>query len=280
MVAALFFVAANGLAQTKAGVSFDQTITSVNTSAGRYDSSTNVLHTLSTGGNIRIEMSNTNMFARMGRLSPGAHGVILVRQGGAETVLLNPDTKEYLSIKPLDMMAGVKKMLEGMGGSITFDTSATHVSLDSVGPGPTIDGHPTVHYTLKAAVKMTIAMMGDAMTNEEASTTDIYSATDMSDFRDVANGWSQFMDATRSMGIGGELFAKMKETQSRIRGFPLRAIKHSTRSQRGQSQTVTETIESRNIKRVSLPDSLFAIPAGYKPITMPVFPGAGRENAP
>lgn len=279
-VAALF-LSVPAAAQAPNGVSFDQTITSVNTTSGHVDTTSNVIHALAAGTNMRIETSNNTLYPQMGPFNPGPHAVLLVRDGGAETVFINPDSKEYLSIKPLDMMTGFKKMLQGMGGSMTFDSTGTRMSMDSVGAGPTIDGHSTIHYTLRAAVKVTIAVMGETMSNENVSVTEIYSAPDMAEFREATNGMmNQFVEVARSMGMSGAMFDKMKADQSKLRGFPLRLVKQSTMTQRGVTRTSTETIESRNAKRVPAPDSLFAIPAGYKSIAMPVAPGAASENAP
>ena len=279
-VAAALLLSTPAVAQTRSGVAFDQTITTVKTTPGNYDSTTNVIHAIAAGNNMRFEMTNNTLYPNIGPFSPGPHAVLLVRDGGSETVFINPDSKEYLAVKPFEMIAGFKKMLEGMGGSMTFDSSATRISVDSVGPGPTIDGHRTMHYALKTAVKSTLTMMGQTVAGENASVTDIYTAPDMADFRDATNGMmGQFVAAVRSMGIGGAMFDKMKENQSKIHGFPLRMVKHATVTQRGQTRVSTETIESRNAKRVNAPDSLFAIPAGYKPITMPAFPAAGA-NAP
>jgi hypothetical protein len=266
-------------AQSRMGVSFDQTIVSVKSTAGNYDSTTNVIHAIDAGTNMRIETTNNTLYPAMGTFSPGPHAVMLMRNGGAETVFINPDSKEYLTIKPLDMMAGVKKMLEGMGGSMTFDSGATRFTVDSVGPGPTIDGHHTVHYVMNTALKSTISMMGQTMATEDASVMDIYTAPDMSDFRDATEGiMSQFADAVRSMGMGNGAFDKMKENRQKVRGFPLRIVQHGTTTQRGQTRTHTETIESRNAKRVSVPDSLFAIPAGYKSVAAPSFPAAAGNE--
>jgi hypothetical protein len=266
-------------AQAPNGVAFDQTITSVKSTAGHVDTTSNVVHAIAAGGNMRIETSNNTLYPSIGPFSPGANAVLLVRNGGAETVFLNPDTKEYLAIKPVEMMAGFRKMLEGMGGSMKFDTSGMRMTIDSVGPGPTIDGHKTVHYTLHAALKMTISMMGDAMSNEDASVTEIYAAPDMAEFREATDGMmNQFVEVARSMGMVGPMFDKMKADQSKVRGFPLRVVKQSTQTQRGQTHLSSEIIESRNAKRVPAPDSLFAVPPGYKAVAMPVMPGAGTQN--
>jgi len=262
-------------AQTRSGVSFEQTITSVKSTPGSYDSTTNFLHAIVAGHDMRIETSNNTLYPAMGRFSPGSHAVVLMRDGGTEAVFINPDAKEYLAIRPLEMVDGFKKMLEGMGGSMTFDTSASRFTVDSVGAGPMIDGHQTVHYVMNTASKNTISMMGQTIVTEGASVMDVYAAPDMVDFRDATDGiMSQFADAVRSMGMGGAMFDRMKESQRKVHGFPLRMVQKGTMTQRGQTRTHTETIESRNAKRVSVPDSLFAIPAGYKSIAAPSFPAA------
>ena len=279
LCAAVMLSSASATAQTQSGVSFDQTITSVKSMAGSVDTTSNVVHALAARGNMRIETTNNTLYPQMGPFSPGPHAVLLVRNGGSETIFMNPDTKEYLTIKPLEMMAGFRKMLEGMGGSMKFDTSATRMTIDSVGPGPTIDGHQTVHYTLRAALKLTISMMGDTIANGDVSVTEIYAAPDMADFRDATDGMmNQFVEVARSMGMVGPMFDKMEADQKKVRGFPLRIVKQSTQTQRGQTHTSSEIIESRNAKRVPAPDSLFAVPAGYKSIAMPVMPGAAAQN--
>jgi hypothetical protein len=60
-----------------------------------------------------------------------------------------------------------------------------------------------------------------------------------------------------------------------MRGFAVRTVKHSTMSANGTTRTAVETTEATNIKRVSVPDSLFAIPGDYKPVRFPGMPGTG-----
>ncbi|HST08000.1 MAG TPA: hypothetical protein VLJ83_07490, partial [Gemmatimonadaceae bacterium] len=99
-------------AQAPSGVAFDQTITAVTTTAGHVDTTSNLLHALAAGGKMRIETTNNTMYPKMGPFNPGPHAILLVRDGG-EMAFLNPDSKEYFSIKPAEMIAGFKKMLEG-----------------------------------------------------------------------------------------------------------------------------------------------------------------------
>ena len=262
-------------AQSKPGVSFDQTMVTVTSSRGRTDTATTVLHTTSAAGNGRIDVEKgnfPNMGPNMGPFSTGPHAVMIMHDGGSEIFFLNPDQKQYLSIKPIAMMEGMQKMLEGMGGSMSFDTAGAQPSLDSVGPGPSIDGHPTVTYRLRTAMRMTMSMMGQRHVVDTQSSSEIQAATDLGDFGNVA-GMNRFAEVTQAMGFPKTYFENLAATRRRIHGFPLRAVTHTMITAEGMTRTVDQTIESRNMKRLPVPDSLFVVPADYKPITMPGMAG-------
>ena len=263
-----FLFGAPAIAQSKPGVSFDQTMVTVTEARGRTDTATLVLRTTSAGGDGRIDMEKGS-FPNMGPFSPGPHGVVIMRDGGSEMLFLNPDQKQYLSIKPIAMMEGMQKMLEGMGGSMTFDTAGTQLSLDSVGPGPSIEGHPTLTYRLRTAMKMTMSMMGQSHVVDNKSSQEIQAATDLGDFGDVAS-MNRFAELTQAMGFPKGYYEHLAATRRRIRGFPLRAVTHTTTSADGVTRTIDQTIETRNVKRLPVPDSLFATPAEYKPVRMPI----------
>jgi hypothetical protein len=265
-----FLCATPVIAQSKPGVSFDQTMvtTTITSSQGRTETATTVLRTTSAGGDGRIDLVQGS-FPNMGPFSAGAHAVMIMRDGGTEMFFLNPDQKQYLSIKPLAMMEGMQKMLEGMGGSMSFDTAGTQLSLDSVGPGPSIDGHPTLTYRLRTATKMTMSMMGQSHVVDNQSSQEIQAATDLGDFAEVAS-MNRFAELTQAMGFPKSYFEKLAATRRRIRGFPLHGVTHTTTSADGVTRTIDQTIETRNVKRLAVPDSLFSIPADYKPVTVPM----------
>jgi hypothetical protein len=247
-----FLCAAPVIAQSKPGVSFDQTMVSVTFGKGPIDTATTVMHTTSASGNGRIDVEKGSF--------PN------------EMLFLNPDEKQYFSIKPIAMMEGMQKMLESMGGSMTIDTSVSRVKLDSVGRGPDIDGHPTLTYRLTMVMRMTMSMMGQSHVADSQSTEEIQAATDLGDFADVAS-MNRFAELTQAMRFNKGYFENLSITRRRIRGFPLRMVTHSTTSADGMTRTVIQTIDTRNVKRLAVPDSLFVVPADYKPATMPAMPG-------
>ena len=264
-------IARTSTAQSKPGVSFDQTMVNVTTAGGRTDTATTVMHTISVSGDTRIDLEKGS-FPRMGPFSAGPHAVMIMRDGGQEIIFLNPDEKQYVSIKPVALMEGMQKMLEGMGASMTMDTSGTLVTLDSLGPGPAIDGHPTLTYRLTTAMRMTMSMMGERRVVDNQSTQELQVATDLGDLAYVAS-MNRFAEITQAMGFPKAAFENLAATRRRMHGFPLRAAAHITSSANGMTRTVVQTIETRNVKRLPVPDSLFAIPADYKPVTMPGMQG-------
>jgi hypothetical protein len=266
-----FLSAAPAIAQSKPGVSFDQTMVSVTFSKGPIDTATTVMHTTSASGDGRIDVEKGSL-PNIGPFSSGPHAVMIMRDGGSEILFLNPDEKQYFSIKPIAMMEGMQKMLESVGGSMTVDTSVSRVKLDSVGPGPVIDGHPTLTYRLTLVMRMTMSMMGQSHVVDNQSSQEIQAATDLGDFAEVAS-MNRFAELTQAMGFPKGYFEKLAATRRRIRGFPLRAVTHTTTSTDGMTRTVFQTIDTRNVKRLAVPDSLFVVPADYKPITLPAMPG-------
>lgn len=266
------FVAATATAQSRPGISLDQTMLSVTTARGRTDTATTVMHSTSAGGDARIELEKGS-FPTMARFSSGPHAVMIMRDGGKELFFLNPDEKQYVSFKPFEMMEGAQKMLEGMGGSMVVDTSVSRVKLDSIGPGPVIDGHPTLTYRLTSVMRMTMTMMGQRNDVDTQSTQELQVATDLGELGDVG-GMNRFAEIMQSMGFPKGSFDSLVTKRRKIPGLPLRAIIHTTISAGGTSRTSDQTIDTRNVKRLPVPASLFVVPADYKSVAMPAMPGA------
>jgi hypothetical protein len=271
----MLLLAATAVAQSRPGASFDQTMSTVSSFNGRSDSATSEMHVVGAGGDSRIEVQSGKPVPNIGEFSPGTHAVIIMRDQGKQMVFLSPDQKQYLSFNASEMLERTQKMIESMGGSMTVDTSVTRISLDSLGPGPVIEGHPTLTYRLTSAVRMTMSMMGELNVVDIRSTQEIQSATDLGDFSDLSFNENPFAGLPQSMGFAKGYFEKLTAKNRKLRGFPLRSVTHSTATANGTTRMAVETIESRNIKRLLVPDSMFAIPGDYKAIPFPTMPGTG-----
>jgi hypothetical protein len=265
--------AATAAAQSRPGIAFDQTMHGISTVADRTDSVTSVMHTTAAGGDARIDMDSGKGVPVMGAFSPGSHPVMIMRDGGKEMLILNPEAKQYISIKMFEMMDATQKMIESMGGSMTVDTSVTRISLDSIGPGSAIDGHPTLTYRLTAVIRMTMSMMGNVNVVENQSIQEIQTATDLGGLTALAPGFNRFGEVTRSMGLPKAFLDKLLAARQKMGGFALRTVNHTTVTANGRTRTGVETVETRNLRRLTVPDSLFAVPSDYKSVGLPGVPG-------
>lgn len=263
--------AATSAAQSHPGLAFDETIHESKAVNPTGDTSSAVLHFLASRGNLRIDVEGEMPGA--GRLPIGnGHSVMLLTDSGTTITFVNVDAKQYISIKPNAMMEGMKKMMEAMGGQVIIDTAGTKLDLDSLGPGPSIDGHPILRYRLTTALRMTIVMMGNTTTTEQRSVDEIQAAADLTDLGDLTSSVNRLADIGQTMGLAAEFMERAKALQRRIRGFPLRVTKVQTVTTEGRTRTSNQDIKVSNIKRVDVPESAFAIPAGYAPIAMPKLP--------
>jgi hypothetical protein len=268
----LFVLSGAAPAQSRPGLAFDQVI---HTLAGG-DSSTSVVHLAATGADIRMEFEKGSAVGPFARLPMGDHAIIILRNGGTEMITLNPDKKQYFSVKPIEMMDGARKMMASMGGSMTFDTSASSMHQDSLGPGPVIDGHPTLLYRTTVRLKMNSSMMGHQNTIDTQAISDFAMASDLGDFADVLTA-NPFSGMSESMGLTKGFFEKAVPVEHRMHGFPLHVVQQSIQTSNGVTRTTTTTIATKNVRRVPVPDSAFAIPADYKFISLP-FASSGGIN--
>ena len=262
--------------QSYPGLSFDQTIHASRGPNGVGDTSVAVLHFLTSRGNIRVSVDGEL------RGSPGIpvgqrHAVILLTDSGNTVSFLNEDQKQYISLNPIAAMQSMRKKLEAMGGQIIIDTAATRLALDSLGPGPTVEGHPTLHYRLTTALGVSVVMRGTASGFEDESVQDILVAADLTGLEDLYGATLRLLDMGQTLGLAPEFMERTKALQKRMTGLPLRVTKVRKLSTNGRAaRTATEDIAVSNIKRLQVPASAFAIPAGYTRLATPTMPGVNQ----
>ncbi len=257
-------------AQSQPGLTFD-----LHTRTGREgDTTTNVVHMKATANALRMEFEKPPAGGQYRNLPVGDHGVVIIRASGAELIMLDPDKKQYMSIKPLEMMSGARQMMESMGGSMTFDTSASRVQVDSLGPGPTIDGHSTTRYRLAVHTKIRVAMMGQEQTVESQMVSQSDNAVDLPSLATMIGPSAGVRDMLQSMaqtvGVPKDFMDQATNAAKRVKGFPLHTERQTTATTPNGTRTSSETSDTKNVRRASIADSEFAVPADYKLMPFPL----------
>lgn len=261
---------ASARAQTHPGVTFDQTIRATRPVTSD-DTTPALLHFAVSNGNMRVDIQGRMPGTQ--RIAPGNRSVMLVTDSGAKLTMLNLEQKQYITINTVEMLEGVTKMMKAMGGTISIDSTGTTAKLDSLGPGPVVDGHPTLRYRITTAMRMSMSMMGESGNFEQQAVEDIQAATDLGDLADVATSLNRLSGVGQSMGLAPGFMERLAAIRLKVRGFPLRVTKVQTVKVNGQTRSTSEDMVTSNVKRVPVPDSLFAIPPGYTPVSGPKPPG-------
>src|SRR5258706_1849323 len=140
-------------------------------------------HAVVSKGKIRMDVSGSARALAMPG-NPGSDVTIIMLDSGKTVIYVNPKTKQYMQINPMEMMDRMQKMMEGMGATMKFDFTGDP-KVENLGAGPEILGHKTKHYRMTTAMKMTMSAMGESQTIETSSVTDEYLATDIKHSTDL-----------------------------------------------------------------------------------------------
>ena len=238
------------------------------------DTATNVVHMKATENSLRMEFEKRPVGGQFRGLPLGDHSVVIIKAAGAELIMLDPDKKQYISIRPIEMMEGARKMMESMGGSMAFDSTSSSFQVDSLGPGPTIDGRSTLRYRVTARVKLRLAMMGQEQTVENQMVSESLNAVDLAEFANTMGPASGVRDMIQSMaqtvGVPKTFLDQAASAGRKMRGFPLHSERQTTMTTPSGTRSHSETTDTKNIRRASIPDSAFAVPADYKQMPLPL----------
>ena len=261
--------------QSYPGLAFDQTVHQARDLNTSNDTVSAVLHFTTSRGNIRVDIEG-HMPTAGNFLSGGGHSIMLLTDSGTKLTFISDERKQYVSINPVATMEAMRKMLEATGAQIIVDSSGTDISLDSLGPGPRIDGHPTLRYRLTSSLRVSVVMRGTASGFEQHSVEDILVGADFTDLADVTQSLTRLLDMGQAMGLAPAFMERAKAMQGRIHGLPLRVTKVLTVKTNGVTRTGSQDIVVSNVRRIQVPASTFAIPAGYSQLTTPMSPGVNQ----
>lgn len=229
-------------------------------------------HAVASKGKIRMDVSGSARSLAM----PGSGGgdvTIIMLDSGKTVIYVNPKTKQYMQIKPMEMMDRMQKMMEGMGATMKFDFTG-EPKVENLGAGPDILGHKTRHYRMTTNMKMTMNAMGESQTIETNSVVDEYLAPDIKNATDLFSGMSNGMSGMMG-GSNKEYLEKVKQLKAKLPdAMELRAETQSTITMAQGTQNMKNVREVTGIKKTRATPDQFAIPAGYTKIEMPMGPGA------
>ncbi len=249
-----------------AGMTFTSTIHTEGTARGA-DMSDMTMHVQVSGDKARGDVENSK--------SPffGEGGYEVTRDGGATILFVNPKEKTYFDATA--MLRGAAGAMGAMGGMVKMDVTDLKVEKLLEEDGGTVAGVPTTHYRFKTSYTMSMKVAFINNTSHIETVEDKWTTTAVTE---AGFGLTQ----ARAMKLGIPAFDKLIAAEmDKMKGFPIKVVSTTTTETKGKIDKRTMTREVTELKTgVSVPDSVFTVPAGYEEKSpMPVgFPGAGGRN--
>ncbi len=240
------------------------------TTSGMPDTGVIQGHAIGSSDKLRMDLTMKGPGAQVSPLGgPGGEVSMILSDSGKTVTYLDSKANHYLRVRPAEMLAQAQQT----GVKMAF--SGTEATVDNLGAGPVILGHPTSHYRIGTGMTMTISAMGQEQTVKISSTSDYYYANDI---RGVINPFASLSggDMAAMFGSSSKEFAdKMKAMQAKLpNGTPLRASSSSTMISQGQTRVTNTQAEVTSVQWVDANPKVFEIPSAFTPVTLPGMAGS------
>ena len=231
---------------------------------GQPDTGIIIGHAIGSSDKIRMDLTMKGTGSQVTPLATDGVMTMIVSDTGKTVTYLDTKNSHYIRMRPAEMFAQMQQM------GAKMDLSNTKATVDSLGTGPVILGHPTSHYRIGTGMTMNINAMGQQQTVAIASTSDYYYATDIKgEINPFANLSGADM-ASAFTGTSKEFADKLKAAQAKLpKATPLKATSSATMTVSGQTRVTNTDAVVTAIKWVDADPKAFEVPASYTPLQMP-----------
>ncbi len=273
IAAAIPFVFAAAATPLADGMTYEFVMKSQSTQTGNKETITMRGRGTYAGDDAKLEILEASANAGGPDMFGSKGSYFIVKDGGKEMLLVDPEKKQYMKWDMASMLAGMGKMLNAVGGLVKMQMSDVKIDAHDLGPGETVQGYPTRHIRMVQNYTMTASVFGRTNKNRSETTMDFYFAPSLK----IANPFvsnSQQMAAMSQFDMfnNPDYKTQMAAANAKLpkNGVPLKTVTTSvTTDEKGKQQTTVSTMEMLNFKAASVPASTFAVPASYAMIEMP-----------
>jgi hypothetical protein len=224
-------------------------------------------HAALQGDKARIDIDDAG---QLGNRLKGAYFLSL--SGGKQMVWVVPSKKQYYTFNEMGMKAlATTPEINGTNSPINIAASNVHIDVKNLGPGPTLEGHPTVHYRMTQSMDLTTKVLSYSRTSHHEITIDYACAPDLEKFvNPFLNGGESPMGGMQI--LGDEYATKVNAAKQKMAnsGAPLRMVTTTTTGTTpGNTTKAVSIMNVTNLKQTTVSDSLFVIPADYTQFKRP-----------
>ncbi|MGC8915797.1 MAG: DUF4412 domain-containing protein [Thermoanaerobaculum sp.] len=198
---------------------------------------------------------------------PGTY--LLSTDGGQTMVLVNPEDKTYAKWDldaMVHMAAGVTKMMN-------MDITDFNVKKLEEKPGGLVAGVPTTYYKFRTTYRQTMKFMMMQRDDRVEEVHELWVAPEL-----VEKALGVYLRKTPPKTVSEGLNRLMAAEFEKIKGIPLKMRRVvTTQDKKGNTETNVTTMEVLKLQAMPVPESTFAIPAGYKEVSL-LPSGEGEEG--
>lgn len=228
-------------------------------------------HAIASADKLRMDVTTRGENARVSPLGASDKVGMIVSDTGKTITYIDDKNSSFVRVKPAEMLQQMQQM-----GGMQMNFSGTQATVDSLGPGPAILGHPTAHYRVNTGMTMSMSAMGQQQSMQISSVTEYYYATDLrgtlNPFESLSGG-----DMVNMLGSSNKDFSdKMKAAKAKLpQGTPLRVANTATIVMQGQTRVTDTKAEVTSVQWVPADAKTFEVPATYKEESLPSMTGGG-----
>jgi hypothetical protein len=235
------------------------------------------------GDQAKIEILDASSTTGGSDVFGGKGAYFIVKGGGQEMLMVDPNQKQYMKWDIANMFAGMSKVVNAVGGMVKMQMSDVHIDAQDLGPGETLQGYPTHHIRMIQNYAVNVSVFGHSKKTQNQSTTDYYFAPSLRIANPfVSNSQQMAMMSQMDMFNNSDYMSQLKAANAKIpkTGVPLKTVTTVVATDdKGKAETTVTTMEMVNFHASNIPASAFAIPSDYKMVEMPSMNMAGSGSS-
>jgi hypothetical protein len=240
------------------------------------------------GDNAKIEILEAGAQAGGDEAFGGKGTYFIVKNAGAEMLLVNPKEKSYMKWDMAAMLGGMAQIMNAFGGVVKMEISDVKIEAKEMGAGPTIQGYPTrqIQMIQNYTVTVNAGILGKSKSRSETTTNYYFAPTLRIANPFAANSEQMAMMSQFDMFKNPEFKSQMAAAQAKMpkTGAPIRMeTKMVSIDEKGKEEVSTSIMEMTNFKVANIPASTFTVPADYTMVEMPnlgAAMAAGQDGQP
>lgn len=240
----------------------------VTTINGSTDTSIVIGHAVGSPARMRIDVTTRGDNSLNSPIMSSGKVGMIVTDSGQTITYIDSEKRRYVRIRPVELVQQAQQ-----AGGMKMEFSETVAKVDSLGPGPVILGHSTLHYRVATGMTISMTAIGQQQVVKVSNSVDYYYASDikgeLNPFATLSGG-----DMLNMLGASNKDFIdKAKTAQQKLpKGTPLRALYSATMVSQGQTRVTNSAVEVTRIQWVDADPKAFEVPGNY---TAQQLPGMG-----